>query len=76
MRDKRQHRDEHQRDGHHNDSTSSDDEDEEDEPLRIEAPSETESQRQHLSLPERPRSSSHSIHENAKMRMSPSATPA
>ncbi|KAJ6092789.1 hypothetical protein N7486_008078 [Penicillium sp. IBT 16267x] len=76
VRDKRQHRDEHQRNGHHNDSTSSDDEDENDEPLKIEAAPGTESQRQHLSLPERPPSSSHSVHENAKMRMSPSAAPA
>ncbi|KAJ5647433.1 hypothetical protein N7490_003805 [Penicillium lividum] len=76
VRDKRRHRDEYHRNGHHGDSSSSDDEDEEaHEPLKIEAPPKTESQ-QHLSLPERPRASSHSMQENARMSMSPSAAPA
>ncbi|KAJ5947392.1 hypothetical protein N7466_000407 [Penicillium verhagenii] len=62
VRDKRQHRAENQRDGYHGDSTSSDDEDEHNEPLKPEAPPKIEAKSQHLSLPERPRASSHSVH--------------
>lgn len=57
------------RDGHHRDSESSDDEleDEDDrEPLQLEAPPPSSTHGQNLSLPERPRASSHSLRSNEK----------
>ncbi|KAJ5317495.1 hypothetical protein N7508_002003, partial [Penicillium antarcticum] len=76
LRDKRQHRAETQRHGHRGEESSSDDEDEgEDEPPKqLEASPASDPQK--LSLPMRPHTSSHSLPEPDRPRMSPSVAPA
>ncbi|KAJ5619355.1 hypothetical protein N7510_003339 [Penicillium lagena] len=79
VRDRRRHRDESRRRGQRPDESSSDsdDEDEEEEaPKAIEAPPQPTSEQDKLSLPLRPRASSHTATESERPRMSSSTVPA